>query len=426
MKNKLLTLLTSVIALGLALSSCRSDLEPYPEDESVTARLVLDLGINQGPDNGSRAYDDEFEGPANRYEKVERLRVIIVREPNKAGAESHNLVEVNRVITGTPPEGEPLFFLPPVATQLADLGKYKFDVIDNEEKRIYLIANENSLPAELQKKLSEQQVGKPMFDIAAETVSIIPQEGTVGGYYIDLSNQQPDQNSPELFVPMSEFFDVSIDAKTKGKLVVGGTNGFVYEQEASLFITRLTTKFSFSASATVDTGSTFSIKSITVNNLGTTEYLLPNDADYNPVKNENSSRPLNGREITHFQVPAGFSTSSYTFRPETFQFVGPTTISTTAADWATYTPLVYFLESNRTAYNITVTTDVDGKEYTWTKNLPNLTLLPRNTHVYVHFVFKNNELSAIVKLVPWIGVSIDYTFGFDELIPWNRNPQPNT
>ena len=51
--------------------------------------------------------------------------------------------------------------------------------------------------------------------------------------------------------------------------------------------------------------------------------------------------------------------------------------------------------------------------------------MPRNTHVYVDFEFRNySELNAAVTLVPYIGINLNPPFGFDNLLEGDHNPPP--
>ena len=45
--------------------------------------------------------------------------------------------------------------------------------------------------------------------------------------------------------------------------------------------------------------------------------------------------------------------------------------------------------------------------------LENLPTLPRNTHVIVNMTLSQSELTAVVELVPYIGVELKPSFGFD-------------
>lgn len=47
-------------------------------------------------------------------------------------------------------------------------------------------------------------------------------------------------------------------------------------------------------------------------------------------------------------------------------------------------------------------------------------------HIYTISVDNaESDLTLTVKLVPWIGKKVDYTFGFDDLVPWTRPQNPN-
>lgn len=378
--------------------------EPDPEPEQTIVTLRLNLTANSGSrasqSSSSRAdgWDYEiptdYEQPTDDYEKIEELRVIIVRP-------DHNFeVEINKHVT--------------YDVVWDTRGQEKFEVVGGEKKLIYLIANEKSLPENIRTTLSS------MEETTYFNQSLVDQILTADDTpFIDNSG------SSKKYVPMTEFFEYNVPK---------GTPGGTTEVTADFFVTRTTTKFSFA----VERGETSSlskgmqITSITFSGkipatgLGTQEYLFPKHAIYSPEKYTASTEKHNGREIVSFAVPQTAGTFSYTFTPDNFGLNkaadsadGLTGLS------ATYVPLDYFLESGLKEFTISITTVTDGDiEYVWEPaTLTNLPRLPRNTHVAVLFTLTDKTLQAVVKLVPYIGVSLDYIFGFDELIPWNR-PKP--
>lgn len=424
MDRKLLAILTAIFTLTLGLLSCSSGSgvpdEPEPDPEQTLVTLVLDLSVNPGMNGeshpshaaapASRASDGvDFELPESDYEKVKEMRIIITR-PGEANIVEHNFYTHYDQVTET-------------------FGVNQFKVEGGEIKSIYIIANESGLPADIEDELEGIDPGTPLtVDLPSLMLNV-----ESGKPYINNSGVT------KKYIPMTESYEIFVPlAQTiTDEVIKTDENGTFYSSEkyfrisTPLFVTRTTTKFSFAVergeTSTLSKG--MQIKSITFSGkipatgLGTQEYLFPKHAIYSPEKYTASTEKHNGREIVSFAVPQTAGTFSYTFTPDNFGLNkaadsadGLTGLS------ATYVPLDYFLESGLKEFTISITTVTDGDiEYVWEPaTLTNLPRLPRNTHVAVLFTLTDKTLQAVVKLVPYIGVKIEYTFGFNKLVDWDR------
>ena len=399
MKLQTLPRLAMTLLLTLLLcSSCVWDKESEPDMEGNDGmvNLILKLSVNSG-NKGSfsnigresnvatRADEVGFETPTNTYEGVNSLRIIIVR------SESNNLVEYNRIVTY--PEDEQLW---------QSLKEEKFKVAGDEWKRIYLVANEASLPAEIQQRLEKIEEGKSLSGDLRDIILTCSDET----HYI---NNEGEEKS---YIPMSEIFDI--------KVMEGIPGVEVDEQTETLFITRNSVKFSFTAEDENNSHlSGIKITGLKITGLGNMEYLFPRNTSYSPAKYVTQSLPDIGREILSFSVPEGADVFDYTFTPDNFGVKG-TKVSADIS--SAYTPQVYFLESVLNEYYLTVTTDRDGAERIYENvKLPNLSLLPRNTHVKVNIVFKEENIYVQVDLLPYIGVVLYPVFGSNDVV---KPPKP--
>ena len=220
---------------------------------------------------------------------------------------------------------------------------------------------------------------------------------------------------------MSEMYDLDVPTPQ---------NPADYQISKNYFVTRAAVKFSFNIQTpdypAEDRG--VRIKNITVNSIGNTEYFLPRDTEYNPEKYEESTFNYDGRFITKYTLPTDPA-------PKNEPCVFTTGLENLILNNTTenqgkhpFIPYLYFPESYVGEYTISITLgDEDPKnDYTFPSvKLDNLSTLPRNTHVLVNITLKKVQIEAIVKLVPYIGVNLEYPFGFEELVPWVRPTNPN-
>ena len=209
MKRTLLytVLLSAAVCL---LYACRSSENPVvdlePEDTDVM--LCLNVSVSNSAEiyrPGTRTATNSpdgnytFEPPVWVYERMNTLRIIIVRPDNT--------VEYNRLETLPSTEGttdfEQLLFK--VATDQGVTDE-KNPNIRIEKKHIYLIANEASIPDEnIRKSLVDLTEGNRFTLSDAEDMIVSKQWSTGAIPFIDNSG-----DGPKKFIPMTQIFDIDV------------------------------------------------------------------------------------------------------------------------------------------------------------------------------------------------------------------------
>ena len=406
---------TAVCLLAVCCSSENPVIESEPEDTDVM--LCLNVSVSNTAEiyrPGTRATNPAdskytFEAPAYVYERMNTLRVIIVRPDNT--------VEYNRLETLPATEGttdfEQLLFK--VATDQGVIDENKPN-IRVEKKRIYLIANEASLPSEETRKFFVDLTKGSRFNITEVEDMIVSRPWATGAIpFIDNSGE-----GSKKFIPMTEFFDISVAYD-----VAKGNAGSPTQYE-SLFVTRIPVKFEFSVNGDASAfapNESVRITAIRFQNVMEKEYLFPKDAKYSPTKYEDiekRAQELTGRIITSFKTPgrSDNQVKPIEFRPESFGFGYGCNED--------YAPQTYYCESENyegdaegnTTYFVSVdaafVTDEGTEEIETFSHvaLPNLPALPRNTVVKINFTFKNRDLLCDVTLFPYTAVNLNPTFGF--------------
>lgn len=455
-----------------SLGGCTSDDTPSPVDASGIGKKVnLTLNVSIGNTTGMRPTRDgendnfSFDQTTIDFEKIKTLRVIIVRpdytvEFNRLINLTINTTGVttltNKVLTEDGQAGDQLNFL--VST---DQGH-----VDNEQqtcterKRIYLIANEeslNSLSSNFTgdgQKISDLLNG---FTPAYYPTEEEEKEGAVGnrGDKLDPSVAQrwiiynnweegatgaglyaspiiDNTGASKNYIPMTEFFDIDVvssweqeEAENEEEETEKVTPQKYSQQTANLFITRNFVKFIFSTSSEDET---FDVKGIRFENLSQKEYLFPCNTVYSPEKAISENEKVEDRQIVSFTTPgaAGNLRRPYLFTPSEFKVTKPAEGEEPVT--AIYAPEFYFCETNNyetddkgtSVYNVSLdlryyntngsTTDISFKNV----QLPNLPYsLPRNTIVKVHFtIHERYYIEASVTVLPYTSVSLNPEFGF--------------
>lgn len=275
--------LLALLALGCA--GCHHSDDPCPPggeepDALDPDQVMLCLNVSfDDQDSQTRAGNDpdDYVGPEGDFEKISTLRVIILRDVSGDG--TSGIVEANRLVM-TNDEGRPLY------------DNLEFKVIANEKKRIYLIANEeyiqtaptgfkdaktflDSFKAKNNKgeaeivtdltALTDWTVNVP--GLTESTTHILDYGGGLFAY------------TPSRRLPLSEYFEMEVNRAENDP-----DDTFF----AHLFMTRAAAKAMFY----LTTGDNFSsevnrntfIQAISLSGVGSTEYVFPHDAKYNPSK----------------------------------------------------------------------------------------------------------------------------------------------
>ncbi len=337
----------------------------------------LDDALPKGDTRAPLAEENDtigFELPATDYEKMHTLRVIIVHPDGT--------VEANRWIAM---DSNQLPVLPDEMT---------FKLTSGEVKKVYLFANEESIPY----NFNTISAGST-FPAGLNDMQLTRQPG---------SALYDNSGTAKSLIPMTELFDLDV------KKPVTEAD---FHQKATLFVTRASVKFSFELKGMPDLKpSNLYIESISIDGIAEGEYLLPNKTVYSPDKYQASSNSFGGRFVTSYSSPADVATSDFTFSVD--KGVLPAQINPSK-----YTPYIYLPESpvpvdslgNAQPYMLTVNFAGGTPEYpafTAITPLPNLPSLPRNTHVKVVFTLHNsNDIDMEVIVLPYRSVTLNPVFG---------------
>lgn len=365
--------IATLIVLAFSLFSCGNDGTDEPVVSDGMVNMVISVAsIDSQPSVPTRADETYFEDPVSRFERIHTLRYIIVRPDGK--------VEHNYFVT----------------TAMADNGvdyhnNITFKVVGGEKKQIYIIANEASVPGY---DFGQFVAGAPFKAAEAESLTLVaPQPGMP---LFDNSDE-----STAHYLPMAEHFEVNVTRPSET------SDGPTYQYE-TLFITRSTVKFSFSAQVSPVSPSDIVLKKVIFNNIGDRQFLFPKNTEYSPSK-----YPVSGsdRIITAYDVPDGAETSQLPFDLD-WNFP-PMTAGGKVTSSSLYFPETAFSGK----YSATIVVGVDGEDFEYTADLPNLPSLPRNTHVKVDMVLKGHSVTCVVDVAQYIGVTLEPEFGFVKLHP---------
>lgn len=345
-----------------AFTGCGDSGSPQAVDEPRDPMAYLSLSITAveaAPGVGSRADDYDFEDPEYDNEKISTMRFIIV---DKDGRVEHNISMTQAPDKETAPR--------------------LFRVKPNETKKVYLFANEASVPDDVMSVFSVLRKGEA-FPV-----------DTYGSYTLSRSSDSPLFAAGQL-IPMTEVHEVAIGAPKYD------ANGDPNPYEATLFVTRAAVKLSFSLNVT-DSYIKFdpsALSTVTFNEVGDVEYLFPSNTTYEPAKAPDAT----DRIITAYSVPANAATHSWSL---SWSPVGDSNRSFSAGP--VYMPETKFRNG---AEPYTITLPVNGAVLS--APLPNLPSLPRNTHVRVKINLYGASMTCEVTVVPYTGVNLDPGFGID-------------
>lgn len=380
------------VALAAALGSvvaCSSADEPdndkpvNPVGETVFLSLDITPLEQAQPQNGSRANivdsDNYFEIPVRECEKLNSLRVIIA-------SKTTGIIEANRLVAvsadGRPISDNLIFRTTP------------------GPKLVYIFGNESSLPENILSLLDSRRAGTSVAGLDDITIS----RPASGGSLFDFDSNAYDGYSR---VPMSECWDVNVENESTGGRY----------QQADLFITRAVTKFSFRVKLSDDFTAipADTITDIVINGIGISEYLLPHNTVYSPDKGTPSTNPYEGRWITQFSNP----TEGNSIVPATFKLDNPINIRNLADGRSyTYAPAIYLPEAATPAGGFTCQLRYGNAGLTDPVRLPNLDLLPRNTHVVVDITVGNDrQMMFNVVVLPWNSETHEYDYTTNIGIP---------
>lgn len=354
------------LAVGF-LTGCK---ELYFMDFSVSDTPVnLDISValsDISPFTRADAALTEDSEAANDNEKMKSLRIIIVRPDGT--------VEHNRFIS---------------LSAVTRHGSERFKVKANEEKTIYLFANEKLTVIKNQDPVDASMKREFIkFDF-----NTIKRGGKFPKDEIEKLTIGINSDTEELgeALPMNERHTVSIED---------------IDKYCELFVTRATVKFSFIV--TNRTGGQLNIDSLYIKELSRVEYYLPKDAKYDIL-------PDGTKGIVEYDVPNNGNNDYYTFKkasPNVIENNGTVAIEP-----------VYLLESKYTdpknssgdeGQKLNYSLGIRFKEFgtVGMEYFDNLEQLPRNTHVVAYItVTGKSEIEWEVYITPYTSKPLDPEFG---------------
>ncbi len=363
----------ALFAAGCSWTCDEEPVLPMP----VTANLDISVAFSGRAADGYSItpapegdYDDEY---------MKCLRIIIVRPDGT--------VEHNRLLSF-----ENNF--------VKKVGDVDFRVVANEKKKIYLFANEgftkvkNKEPDNGTSELktydfSTIEAGKPF-----PAKELAEYKFTLGGATEELAGPLPMSECHSVWVPEQE------------------------DYACNLFITRAAVKFSFVFDN--QSGEKRTLAGLEINKLLRTEYYLPRNAVYGEPDADGV------RDIISFEVPSWEDSNNgyYTFK----RYFGENIDLPTDKEIAL--PPIYLLEGK---YADDAGTDGENGRRNYSTRIqlaelpdmwlewqyfPNLTRLPRNTHVKVTAVIgKESTIAWTVEILPYTEAVLKPVFGLDEEEP---------
>ena len=419
MMKKLLKHIYPVVAMvlvGCGSGSNDPDLEIPDELRPDEVTLCLNVSVDGASATRAEKDPDRFDTASGDFEKIQTLRVIIVHEINEDAATGKitALVEGNRLVS-TNDQGNPLY------------DNLEFKVKADEKKRVYLIANEKYLTSPVTATSTSAFLDSYVVSTARNKKPV--DLDMLSGWTISLPDLNPATTAVNkgLFsqytggrLPLTEFFDITVGTKEQ----TVDNRWFSH-----LFLTRCAAKAQFflktSDAFAGDGMANTRITGITLEGIGTTEYVFPNNAEYAPKSKEELIR--NGADITatlenayikSFNTPGDNRTITYKFDNISVEVKKPLT------EPYAITGMFYFPESILAAgqkYRVGVQFNGDNWFYapleTNILNIGGRDAVARNTYLPIQLEF--DEMAQLsVRVLPWNREDyyVDYTanIGFNE------------
>ena len=354
--------IAALAALLFLLSGCNSI---WSGLDGTMSELTLSITVSDTPASpvsrgaGTRAISlnpDDFTAPVHDGEKMRSLRIIIVRPDGT--------VEHNRYLD----------FTGSAKGAYITVDNVRFEVYGPEKKQIYLFANEFVKSSDKSRKIVD-------YDLDSITPGSIFPEEDLSELKITLTSDE--EQLPSEALPMSECHSISMPAK---------------DYSAELYVTRAATKFTFLLDNT--SSKKHSLSKISISKGSNIEYYLP--------RISYSGNPSDGSfSVNDYTVPnTGDNNNYYIFRYDC-----PGTVVASGA--TTRLEAIYLLEGKYTdakdTRNYSMTATIDGVLYE--DYFPDLSQLPRNTHVVVCLSIRDYEVVWDVKVYPYGEVWLNPGFG---------------
>lgn len=353
-------IVSSIILCSLLLlCSCGSVADDLNEghDDTLLVNLNISVALTDISDALAHASRGDAD-PENDNERMNTLRIVIVRPDGT--------VEANRLIDLTSPDME---------HRVAD----PFPVVAKEVKSIYLFVNESTTAFNNITNTSRKLLP---HDLNSE----IKVKGTfpkVDDWRISLEENSEQLQGP---LPMSENHKYYVSKEPN--------------QSCKFFVTRAAVKFSIHIIN--ESSNKISFGGFTLDKMAREEWYFPR-ASYNPPAITDDKMPV----VSEYEVPAGVGYYSYrrNSASDAFEIDGKKD---------RYLEPIYLLEgkyideddSRNYSMNITIN-NITRKHY-----FPELSVLPRNTHVVVHITCNmDSEINCIAEVIPYSEIFLDPEFG---------------
>lgn len=355
--------LTAAAAALVLCSGCNI----WDRDEMLS-ELTISVTVSNTPDAPlSRATinPSDYVGAMHDGEKMQTLRIIIVRPDGT--------VEHNRYLD----------FRGASSGAYLSVENVSFEVYGPEEKTVYLLVNEEATRTDA---VSGQTVRIVDYDFAALTPGTAFPKQEINNLQINLNSS--DEELPSEALPMSECHTIKMPAS---------------DHHADLFVTRATVKFTYLIENT--SGVEHTLSALTISKGSNIEYYIP--------RTEYIGDPLQGSfEISDYSVPNTGSNNNYYIFEKTFENK-PITVSGDMGNHITTLKSIYLLEGKYTdsndARNYSMSLTIDGKTYS--EYFPEVSTLPRNTHVVVCVTIGQYDLEWTVDVIPYNEVILNPGFG---------------
>ena len=437
----------TLIAMGglaVALEGCSAFHEEfsdcaYDQSDESTKPVILRLSVDYASGNNTTRTDndpDRFDDPTGEFEEIETLRVLIIHELSPID-NTKGVVEANRLVATTS-AGIPLY------------DNLNFEVIPNERKRIYLIANENYLVPPANSNQSTASRFLDSFKPGTETnlnllsnwVVFMPGTSavTVDGATVTTSLFSPYLETSKRRLPLTESFDIDVPEFIRNDK--DDEDNFIFD--AGLFLTRAAAKARFY----IATGSNYpdttdgesvvtpTITAITLSGIGSSEFVFPRDTKYSILEKDdegNSKKEISKNDIwnsltgssPNYPFITSFSTPNDSHQ---LSFSLTNLINNRIRKFSEPMPLhdrlIYFPESIlETGQQFTVGVQLNNREWLYAPletnilKIEGIDAIARDTYLPITITF-NNTTDISVKVLPWNREDyyIDYTdnIGFNE------------
>lgn len=415
---------------ALACTGCHSDApaapateepeQPAPDPDKLTLRLDVSFDVD-GSKTRAEKDPDGYEPSKGSFEQISSLRVIIMREVEEDGnGNSTGIVEANRMVA-TYDNGNPRY------------DDLEFEVIADEKKRIYLVANERtitSVPAgqdfeTVSKFLDSFAAPKEgevptrvnLTVLANWTVSIpedaISGDVTTAGLYSDAETIAPK-------LPLTEFFDIYANSEN-------AVDNICYSH---LFLTRAAAKATLyiNQERTSPGYENVSITSFSLSGIGSEQYVFPHGAEYSEDKyggegylttGPSSSPSLDKLEmyIKKFDIPAGCRPLTYSIDELNVPVIyGSSDLREVTGEFPIYFPESILAAERQYEVCVTLSTGITLTAPLETNilRIGDRDAIARNTHLKIQLTFTESSLSSlIVEAIeaPYNSVSLNPGFG---------------